>query len=371
MKTSIFAVSFTALLGVGAVHSAPAATVARSSGAPFEQASKSSQRAVALLGSRAAHDFNGDGKSDLFWRSYPFGGFWSGAQFMDLMDGPLKVGWASFNAPANDSRSAIGDFDGDGKADLIYIPSLQADPFRYPTIEIWLMNGSTRRSTTIITPMQPAFHHIAAVGDFDGDGKSDLIWRDEQIWFNPAGSRLPTGDTILWFMDGTTLRSSHFLITIAPTWRIAGTGDFDGDGKSDVIWRDSATGDTVMWLMDGATYKSSHYMITIPGSWAIAVTGDFDGDGKSDLVWRDNVTGDTVMWLMDGAAYKSSHYLITIPSQWVLAAGDFDGDGKSDLIWNDNSQGSVVMWLMNGPVYTNYHITEQSYLWCLVFDPMW
>src|SRR5207248_2448850 len=83
------------------------------------------------------------------------------------------------------------------------------------------------------------------VADFNGDGKSEILWRD-------AG-----GNVAIWGMDGTTVTSSGVAGFADPgNWHIVGTGDFNGDGKSDILWRD-AGGNVAIWGMNGTTVTSS------------------------------------------------------------------------------------------------------------------
>ena len=124
--------------------------------------------------------------------------------------------------------------------------------------------------------------------------------------------------------------------TIADTnWEIVGVGDFDGDGKSDVILRNKATGQDIGWLMNGLTVSSSAFMPTIADTnWEIKGVGDFDGDGKADVVLRNKSTGQDIGWLMNGLTVSASAFLPTIADMnWdIKGAGDFDGDGKADII---------------------------------------
>ena len=82
--------------------------------------------------------------------------------------------------------------------------------------------------------------------DFDGNGISDLLWRDTQ-----------TGDLAIWLMDGTARPGKTFVFPrVDPSWQIAGVGDLDGDSKADLVWRNTQSGGVAEWLMDGTTVKA-------------------------------------------------------------------------------------------------------------------
>ncbi|KJU86440.1 hypothetical protein MBAV_001366, partial [Candidatus Magnetobacterium bavaricum] len=69
--------------------------------------------------------------------------------------------------------------------------------------------------------------------------------------------------------------------------------DFNADGKSDILWQNSATGDVAIWLMNG-TSKSSVALAAkaVPRNWKSRAVEDFNGDGKADILWQDTDTGD-------------------------------------------------------------------------------
>jgi hypothetical protein len=136
-----------------------------------------------------------------------------------------------------------------------------------------------------------------APSDFNGDGKSDIVWQNTI-----------TGQCVIWMSDGTTVN----LPTEPTSWSIAGTGDFNGDGKPDIIWQNTITGQRLIWMSDGTTVN----LPTEPASWSIAGTGDFNGDGKPDIIWQNTITGQRLIWMSNGTTVN----LPTEPTYWSIVA---------------------------------------------------
>jgi hypothetical protein len=152
--------------------------------------------------------------------------------------------------------------------------------------------------------------------------------------------------------------SSSYLPPISLSWQIKGIGDFNGDGRSDLLWRDKATGITYTWLMNGAAVTSSGYTAAQgDNSWTIQGVGDLCGDGKADIVWR-HTSGALYIWQMNGTAVVSSSYLPPISLEWaVKGLGDLNGDGRADILWRDTTGGATYVWLMDGATATSHGYT--------------
>ena len=145
---------------------------------------------------------------------------------------------------------------------------------------------------------------IQRVGDFDGDTKADILWRQ--------GS---TGGVAAWLMNGATISSDLGVGIVSDLgWKIQGVRDFNGDTKADILWRHSTTGSVAMWLMNGATISSDLGVgIVSDTNWNIEEVGDFNGDTNSDILWRHGTTGSVAMWLMNGATISSDLGVAIVP----------------------------------------------------------
>jgi hypothetical protein len=232
-------------------------------------------------------------------------------------------------------RVNLGDFNGDGKDDILWREDHTGQN------AVWLLNGTGVISSGYLPSLTDLNWQIVGVGDFNGDGKADILWR-----------HAVTGENVIWFMNGTSVSGSGSIPSITNLdWQVVGVGDFNGDGKADILWRDVDTGQNVIWFMNGTTVSSSGSLPTISDlNWQVVGVGDLNGDGKADMLWREEHTGQNAIWLMNGSTIASSGSLPTIANlSWqVFGVGDFNGDGKADILWREEDTGQNTVWLMNG-----------------------
>jgi hypothetical protein len=235
---------------------------------------------------------------------------------------------------------AIGDFNGDGKADLAMTDA------NGQNVSVLLSNGdgTFRPPVTYATGIAEA----VVTGDFNGDGKLDLA----VAYSN--GANVSGGVAILLGNgDGTFRAAVNYGAGLEPG--AIAVGDFNGDGKLDVVVANYAGGDISVLLGNGdGTFKPAVTYSTGSGSLPLSLAvGDFNHDGKLDVVVGKfscySPCGTISVFLGNGDGtfppavnYNGGGEPISI------AAGDFNGDGRLDLAVADISSGQVLVLKGNG-----------------------
>jgi hypothetical protein len=138
-----------------------------------------------------------------------------------------------------------------------------------------------------------------------GDANGEILWRDT------------AGDIALWGVQSGQVTSSSALGTVTSNFVVQGVGDFNGDGKIDILWRDTNNGTLSIWFTNDAQVTSGASVGALPSNWSFAQIGDYNGDGKSDILLLDSA-GDLAVWLMNGAAVSSSLPISNVGPTWTV-----------------------------------------------------
>ena len=182
-------------------------------------------------------------------------------------------------------QDAHNDFNGDGRSDLFW---------RYDDgyLTDWLgVNGSFSGNWNNFSTNPGSNWHVIGTGDFNADGRVDVLWRDDIYgtitdWFGTA--------------NGGFVGNWGNLHTTLPTgMTVVGIGDFNGDALDDLLLRNNSSGGIVEWSgqANGSFALNNQAVNPEPGtSWQVAGTGDFNGDGLQDVLWR-NQDGTVTDWL--------------------------------------------------------------------------
>jgi len=210
---------------------------------------------------------------------------------------------------------------------------------------LWYMDGITKTGSATLPATADQNWKIAGRGDFNGDGKPDILW------YNTSNGQLS-----VWYMDDVKrLGSATLPANTDTTYQVAGVGDFNNDGKADIVWRHQTNGQNAVWYMNNTVRAGTAALPILAGAaWKIVGIADFNSDGKSDLVWRNTSTGQNAVWYMNNTIRSGSANLPTQADQaWkIVGLGDFNGDVYTDILWRNTTNGQNAVWYMTGATRT-------------------
>ncbi|GAA3580541.1 FG-GAP-like repeat-containing protein [Kribbella ginsengisoli] len=342
---------------------------------------------AAMLGVQVC-DFDGDGLKDSFlatganWWLRPAGGQQAGKSFfLNTSTQPLSgLTFVQNGASCDVKVSADGSVYRGGRGNKIASSGLEQSAKRSDLL-VRLSGGQAKivrlkpgldgiysetnaqltRGGVVASDAQPL-----GTGDFNADGAPDLIWRDgsARVWLSlldADGASMTEGRKGIAdrFSDDGMLMGTMPLGT-----SFEGLGDFNADGRSDILWR-KGDGQLLMWLAgeggNSATVNLNNDItvnpttgevkpkeVPVPTAWKVCGIGDFNGDGYSDIQYCNGSESKVVIWYMRHAQHVESSYEWTIGAGWtVQGIGDFDGDGFDDILWR-HSSGWLNAWFRPG-----------------------
>ncbi|WP_162140733.1 FG-GAP-like repeat-containing protein [Arenimonas oryziterrae] len=317
-------------------------------------------------------DFNGDGRKD-FLLVYTFGGgelaltrsyllLANASGFNNAVDITNQSGMTSIDWTAGKSSVLTGDFNGDGRADLLIRYLWGSD---YITKKL-LANTTGGFQTAVNISNTSGMDSIRwyssnlVPADFNGDGRVDLLalyyWSGlpnaSILYANASGGFDNAVDVTQAY--GMTGRRWHAVLT---------QGDFNGDGRTDLVVREIYAGIYHTYLLMANPLGGFNNLIEISTNYGLSaiswydaelIVGDYNGDGRGDILihhWAapagssyllyaqgsDAATGPPHAYF-DAAVNVTNLYGMNA-ERWgrgPVFAGDFNGDGRTDLLARNN-----------------------------------
>lgn len=268
-------------------------------------------------------DPNGDGHLDVLWHNRNNGELSTWLLNGSNVLGAQALSWSC--GTANGCSNAwtplsTGDFNYDGQRDLLWFNPQSG------VLSPWLLNGATVTGTQDLNWRCDAASGCSAAwrpvgtGDLNGDGRVDLLWHNAQ-----------SGELSAWLLNGATVTGAQSLNLrcdaasgCSAAWRAVSVGDFTKDGRTDVLWHNAQSGELSVWALNGAGVVQSIQALSWTCSagaacstqWKVSGSGDFNRDGRLDLLWHNASNGQLSAWLLDGTAVTG-----TMGFSWTCSTG--------------------------------------------------
>ncbi|MGV8137733.1 MAG: FG-GAP-like repeat-containing protein [Mangrovibacterium sp.] len=296
-------------------------------------------------------DFNGDGRTDAV--TVPIKNFpddpatWTGFRLFLANEEGNALEYESSAAYTYNfdlQNILVGDYNGDGKSDIVIQSTYSGNNAYYSYMLFKAQEDQYGNISLYHTPNEfikiiaKDHEHEMLTGDFNGDGISDLYLRDDESAYNQF---------LLGTSDGLFVEHSHFA---SGTGKVKVYGDYNGDGISDfVLFNGPSCFIFNVELTQGSLYTPDFESLS--GSWSFAFPsdniykfGDFNADGKTDLIAfgkeGDQAWTNWSIWFADGKRSVK----VDFPSKRdiredIIEVHDFNADGRSDIlvIAGDNS----------------------------------
>jgi hypothetical protein len=287
-------------------------------------------------------DFNGDGRDDIMCRDVI-----SGEEFIDYANSSGQYGGTDWNAAVGWCNSTLlrrvlqGDFNGDSRTDLLCFDVGSGQRFVDYANSSGEFGGTDWNNTS--GWCDGAESRRLYVADANGDGRDDLVCHDRVSgtrWVDHASSSGQFG--------GTDWTSSSGWCDNGPTRRLF-VGDFNGDGRDDLLCHDiDSGGKWIDYASSSGQYGGTDWSNSSSG-WcdnegSAIFVGDFNGDGRSDIVCHNGENGFRSVDLADSSGQFGGTDS-TASNSWCdnngsrLFVGDANGDGRDDLVCHNLATG--------------------------------
>ena len=294
-----------------------------------------------------AGDFNGDGRDDL---ATVFNDNNLASMDVRLSDGSTFAleTWAIQQGGFWDAQKWLaGDFNGDGRDDLVNVFNDNG----LATMNAHLSDGASFATGTNWATQQGDFWDAQKwlAGDLNGDGRDDLVNVFGENGLVSVDVHLSDGSSFGFDRWATQLGS----FSDNQKWLV---GDFNGDGRDDLVnvFNDNGLASMEVYLSDGSGFVTEAWATQQGGFWDAQkwLVGDFNSDGRDDLVnvFNDNDLASIDVHLSSGSSFGFARWVTQRGGFWddqKWLAGDFNGDLRHDLsnAFNDGGLASIDVYV--------------------------
>jgi hypothetical protein len=266
----------------------------------------------------------------------------------------------------------VVDLDGNKAQDLVFQNTTQGE---FGDVRVWpafdLTSERLLRSVKLLW-------RVDAVGDLDGDGFGDLVWR----FTGQTPNIDDTGVSYIWFTNGQTVTQVRKRGGAPLNWRLLGALDMNGDAADDMVYV-SPTNDIRVLVATANRTCANFAAGSVPSGFAAVKLAAFSAFGRAEVLAHNATTGETVRIRLSATGANlppptanpddpnasctatsavvqntSTAWLTAAPTLTFFGTADFNGDGLADVVWLSPNR-TVSLWLSQGSGQ-DYRVIENA-----------
>jgi hypothetical protein len=321
------------------------------------------QSPVPSLSKRGGIDVDGNGRSVLLVRTPTVGANAPSVPQMQVgrLTGTGSSSRFQFSSQTDPGASfrvvGVTDYDGNGRSDLVVQNMSQGE---FGDVHLWTDFFST--AGRVLRQVKQVWD-VQVVGDMDGDGRGDLVWR-YVVRESPD-----TGVSYIWFSNGNNAPIVRKRGGAPLEWTLLGAADLNGDNAADMVYI-SPAGQIRVLMATAARTCANMVAGNIPQGFTTLAFADFTGGKRGDVLVRNNTNGQVSLLSLNAngltlpaftgdpddrnanctsSSLTVANQAINLPNSdpaWqYYASGDYDGNGSFDIVWL-KPDGTLALWLM-------------------------
>jgi YD repeat-containing protein len=281
-------------------------------------------------------DFNADGMADIMYLSttpYKYMVMLSiGSGFSD------PVNWHDYEALTSFNYFWINDYNGDGKADIMY---LSTTPYKYM---VMLSTGSGFSDPVNWHDYETISSWTRFwVNDYNGDGMADIMYLSTTPYKYMVMLSNGSG-----FEDGVNWHDYEAIYSFNYLW----VSDYDGDGKQDIMYLSTTPFKYMVMLSTGSGFSDpvNWHDYEALTSFNYFWINDYNGDGKQDIMYWSQYPYKYMVMLSTGSGFEDGvnwHDYEALTSFNYFWINDYNGDGKADIMYLSTAPYKYMVMLSN------------------------
>ena len=307
---------------------------------------------VALCGAQTAAFAGGNNEKApvIYWRNGD-----TGRNAMQYFAGeaPKEVQLITPVEDPNWQMRGVADFDGDGNLDIVWRNKANGDN-RLQRMQ------PPKLACKPETPPRSREQEVQSGRPGPPPPEAVLACKGKKM-NDPCAFNSPEGEELVGVCFRPQENSTFVpLPHMAPNWQLAAVADFTGEGKPNLLWRNRENGDIFVEQLATLDHEKFSKVGRVGNmDWQIVGAADFDKDGIADLIWRNVSNGANLIGLLDAEQHFRKFLpfpAIPTPNWNIVGAEDFSNTGNVDILWWNAANGKVALEHMDGAQHKDYQI---------------